>query len=211
MQKKQLTTKENNVFITFEGIDACGKSTQAKLLSEFLEHKGYDVLLTKEPGGTDVGRKIMQIVLDSNNVNIDINTEILLYAADRIQHIKELLIPALQQGKVVISDRYIDSSYAYQGVIAGKKPVYEANNEAANLLTPDLTILIITPVEECLGRLVDRKKLDRIESRGISYQKAVEAAFLGGITGHHKVIYTSGKSISEVHELIKKIVLEKMK
>lgn len=196
------------MFITFEGIDACGKSTQAKLLSEFLEHKGYDVLLTKEPGGTSIGRKITQIVLDSNNVNIDINTEILLYAADRIQHVKELLIPALQQGKVVISDRYIDSSYAYQGFTQeSKKLVYEANNVGINLLTPDLTILFITPVEECMRRLALKNK-DRMESKDISFFKGVESRFLSNTTSHHAIIYCGTKSVQEIHDEVINIFLK---
>lgn len=198
------------MFITFEGIDCCGKSTQAFLLKEYLESLGKNVLLTKEPSGTEIGRKITQIILDTNNSNIDINTEILLFAADRVQHIKEVIIPSLQEGKIVISDRYIDSSYAYQGFVAGKKAVFEANNIAQNLVTPDLTILMITPVDECMAR-VKSKKPDRIESKDISYFKGVEKEFLGNITGHHKVVYCAGKSIEEIHEHIKHVVMDKIR
>jgi len=114
--------KSNNIrgaFITLEGGDGSGKSTQLKLLTEYLQSNGYDCVFTREPGGTAISEKIREIILDGNNAEEADETEALLYAAARAQLVKELIIPSIEQGKIVVCDRYIDSSVAYQGYARG--------------------------------------------------------------------------------------------
>ena len=103
------------LFITFEGVDGCGKSTQLKFLGEYLAEKGYDLLYTREPGGCEISEKIRSLLLDVDNAAMDSKTEALLYAAARAQHVAQIIKPALEAGKIVLCDRFIDSSIAYQG------------------------------------------------------------------------------------------------
>jgi dTMP kinase len=160
-------------FISFEGIDGSGKSTQINKLKEFLEQNGYDVLLTREPGGTKISEKIRNIILDADNKEMTDMTEAFLYAASRAQIVEEVIKPAIDSGKIVICDRYVDSSIAYQG--DGRKLgdfVEVINSYAVQNIMPDLTVFM--KVEPTIGndRISNREK-DRIELEAQDFHMAV--------------------------------------
>lgn len=170
-------------FITFEGVEGSGKTTQIKLLAEKLEKKGYEVFLTREPGGTRLGEKIRDLLLDPDNIDMDDRAEILLYAADRAQHVSEKIIPALEAGKIVLADRYIDSNIAYQGY--GRKldmeMVKSINEWVIRKRWPDLTFLLDIDVKIGLERarnLTDDKKGDRLEQEIITFYRNIREGYL---------------------------------
>ncbi|MGM0420578.1 MAG: dTMP kinase [Bacillota bacterium] len=170
-------------FITLEGIEGSGKTTQQKNISSYLTAQGEKVLLTREPGATRLGEQIRNILLDPDWVEMTSRAEILLYAADRAQHIEEVVRPALAEDKIVISDRYYDSNIAYQGYGRGLdvEMVEQINNWAVSYLTPDLTILFDLPVEVGLSRVYARssdKKGDRLEREKLSFHKRVRRGYL---------------------------------
>lgn len=146
-------------FITFEGIDGCGKSTQAKRVSFFLRKIGIPVILTLEPGGTKIGDNIRKILLDSQNTHISPLTELFLYMADRAQHIKEVIKPSLNQGIWVISDRFYDATLAYQGFGRGIDISFIdlLNKRICGEIKPDITFLMDCPVETALIRVANRR------------------------------------------------------
>jgi dTMP kinase len=164
--------------ITFEGIEGCGKSTLAKELYEYLKSKNYKVIFTREPGGGKLGEKIREILL-SNEFEIPDYSELFLFLASRYDHTKNVIIPRLKEGYIVISDRYMDSTIAYQGY--GRKidlKLLEKLNEIATLgIKPDLTFLIDLPEEISFNRLKD-KVLDRIESEEIEFYKRVRFGYI---------------------------------
>lgn len=164
--------------ITFEGIEGCGKSTLAKELYEYLKSKNYKVIFTREPGGGKLGEKIREILL-SNEFEIPDYSELFLFLASRYEHTKNVIIPKLKEGYIVISDRYMDSTIAYQGY--GRKinlKLLEKLNEIATLgIKPDLTFLIDLPEEISFNRLKD-KILDRIESEEIEFYKRVRFGYI---------------------------------
>ncbi len=163
-------------FITFEGIDGSGKSTQVELLSRRLEVLSIDHLIVREPGGTDVGEKIREILL-SKGVKMTARTEFLLYSASRANLTEKIIIPALREGKIVISDRYFDSSTAYQGFGRGIEMEYVdvINRFATFGLMPDITFIIDVRIETS----IERKNLrDRIESEGLEFLERVKKAYL---------------------------------
>ncbi|MBO8433846.1 MAG: dTMP kinase, partial [Tyzzerella sp.] len=132
------------LFITIEGTDGAGKSTQIELLKKYLEDRGKDVLVTREPGGTPISEKIRDIILDRENSEMSSITEALLYASSRAQHVSEKIKPALAEGKIVICDRFVDSSIAYQSVARGlsTKLIEDINKYAVDGLTPDITLYL---------------------------------------------------------------------
>ena len=134
----------NNMFITLEGIEGSGKTTQIKNIVEFLENKGYDCVVTREPGGTKIGEKIRSILLDPKNRNMEPACELLLYLSDRVQHIKELINPALSEGKTIICDRFFDATLVYQGYARGLSIdlIIKLHEMIAYGLKPDITILL---------------------------------------------------------------------
>jgi len=142
------------MLITLEGIEGSGKTTQIGFIAEYLENKGHDCILTKEPGGTQIGENIRSILLDPANTNIDAMTELLLYAADRVQHIKELIEPHITSGKTVICDRFHDSTTVYQGVTRGLDVNLIQNLHKLVLegLLPDITLVLDLPAEVGLAR-----------------------------------------------------------
>jgi dTMP kinase len=167
----------SGLFITFEGPDGSGKSTQINLLSEYLVEKGKDALITREPGGTRIGDKIRELLLDPSNSEMDDRTEMFLYAASRAQHVSEVIKPALEAGTMVISDRFVDSSYVYQGGARGLgEAVTEINKYAIDGCEPDVTFLLILDPEISQQRMENRSQ-DRIEAEGISYQSKVTEAY----------------------------------
>lgn len=168
------------MFITFEGGDGSGKSTQASLLAKRLGDEGYDVLQTREPGGTEVGLEIRELVLHHRG-DIVPRAEALLYAADRAHHIATVVRPALEAGTIVIQDRYLDSSIAYQGV--GREldaaSIRELSLWATEGLLPDLTVLLDMDETDARARLdAANKRFDRLEAQGPEFHARVRTAFL---------------------------------
>ncbi len=168
------------LFITFEGPDGAGKTTQVQAFVENLKSRGFDVLLTREPGGTPISDKIRGLILDPAHKEMADTTEVLLYAASRAQHVQEKVIPALEKGTIVVCDRFVDASIAYQGYGLGvsAKKVEHINRFATGGLVPDRTYLLDVPVEEGKKRLQARSGLDRIEQKGEAYHERVREGFL---------------------------------
>ena len=164
-------------FISFEGVDGSGKSTQIKKLYEFFTAKGYEVVLTREPGGTDIGEKIREIILDKSNVDMAYMTEALMYAASRAQHVTEVIAPAVEAGKIVICDRFVDSSIAYQGCGRQRGDCVEIINRCAvNGCMPDITFLMKVRPDVSSSRMKDRE-LDRIEMENMEFYKRVSKGY----------------------------------
>ena len=165
-------------FISFEGGDGSGKSTQIRILREFLEERGYDVILTREPGGTPISEKIRSIILDKANSEMDDMTEALLYAAARAQLVSQIIRPALEEGKVVICDRFVDSSMAYQAYARGLgDSVKTINAFAVGDCMPDLTILLKVNPQVGSSRIGNRER-DRIELASSDFHKKVYEGYL---------------------------------
>ena len=155
----------NPIFITLEGIEGSGKSTNIKVINDYLDNKNIDYINTREPGGSDVGDHLRDILLNTEK-KLSNETELLLMLADRVNHIETLINPSLNNGITVISDRYMDSSYAYQG--GGREMGLSNIRKIAdnlNIIQPNLTLLFDLPVEMALERARSRSKLDRFESR----------------------------------------------
>lgn len=170
------------LFITFEGPDGAGKTTQIKMLEEYLLAKGKKVKLTREPGGTKISEGIRGLLLDANNKGMVDRTELLLYAASRAQHVDELIAPAVEEGQVVICDRFYDSTLAYQGYGRGIdiSLIEQLNLIATKGINPDLTILLDIDVNKGLSRVQSQRgsALDRLEGEKIEFHEKVRAGFL---------------------------------
>lgn len=166
-------------FIVFEGTEGAGKSTQQALLVASLQRAGWRVVATREPGGTDVGRQIRRLLLHPDNCAILAETEALLYAADRAQHVREVIRPALAGGEAVVCDRYVDSSRAYQSAGRGlpAETVDALQEVATGGLMPDLRILLDLPVEIGLERRRASAEVDRIDAEHRSFHERVRTAF----------------------------------
>lgn len=169
---------ENGFFIALEGGDGAGKSTQAEALAEWIRAKGHEVVLTREPGATPVGKRLRSILLDVSSAGLSHRAEALLYAADRAEHVDTVVRPALERGAVVISDRYIDSSVAYQGAGRDLSPteIARINRWATNGLVPHLTVLLDVPPETARERFTEAP--DRLESEPAEFHARVRAGFL---------------------------------
>lgn len=173
--------RRQGLFIAFEGGDGAGKSTQAARLADSLESVGYKVLRTREPGGTPIGEKLRSLVLDHGNGTIDARTEALMFAASRAAHASQVIIPALESGVVVITDRYIDSSVAYQGAgrNLGTEGVRQLNEWATEGLWPDLTVLLdVEPEHGRERRTAGAAVEDRLESEPDDFHARIRNAFL---------------------------------
>jgi dTMP kinase len=191
------------IFIVFEGGEGIGKSTQSKLLKEWLEQEGESVVLSREPGGTDLGVEIRKILLSHSTGEISPRAEALLYAADRAHHVFSVIRPALASGQVVISDRYFDSSIAYQGAGRVLEPgeVARISRWATESLFPTLTIIIDLPAEIGLGRL---KSKDRLESQPIAFHERVRQEFLqlAALDPERYLIVNGNQTIDDIHTAI---------
>lgn len=167
-------------FITFEGCEGSGKSTQIRLLSEYLDKSGAQYIVTREPGGSVIAERIRKIILDKDNDGMSDECEALLYAAAREQHLKDIVIPALNAGKLVICDRYLHSSLAYQGVARGlgERYVESINVHAAEKFAPDLTVFLNISPEDAFSRKHGADKNDRMEMQGLEFHKRVYSGYL---------------------------------
>ncbi|GAA5226092.1 hypothetical protein GCM10025778_06230 [Paeniglutamicibacter antarcticus] len=181
----QLETQNAGRFIVFEGGDGAGKSTQAAMLADTLRSNGHTVLLTREPGGTQIGEKIRALVLDHGQGTVDARTEALMYAAARAAHVEQVIRPALAAGTMVICDRFVDSSLAYQGIgrALGEDAVRLINDFATGGLCPDLTVLLdVSPADGRSRRTVgaDGAPLveDRLESEPDEFHSRIRDAFI---------------------------------
>ncbi|MBQ6655569.1 MAG: dTMP kinase [Erysipelotrichaceae bacterium] len=170
---------EKGLFITLEGCEGSGKTTAAKTVSRKLTEDGFDVLYTREPGGIDIAEQIRRVILDINNTAMDERTEALLFAASRRQHLVEKVIPALEQGKIVICDRFIDSSLAYQGYARGigMDNVMKINEFAIDKHMPDLTVYFAIDPEDGLKRLTGRDEINRLDVEKVNFHKKVQEGY----------------------------------
>lgn len=164
---------KQGIFITLEGPDGSGKSTQIQYIKEYFEENGMPCVFTREPGGTAIGEKLRAIILDRDNSEMSSMTEALLYAASRAQHVEELIKPALAEGKAVVCDRFIDSSIAYQGYGRGLgEPVRIINELAVDGCLPDVTFLMVLSPEEGKSRIGGRSQ-DRLEQEKLEFHNRV--------------------------------------
>ncbi|MEG1528200.1 MAG: dTMP kinase [Clostridia bacterium] len=168
-----------NKFITIEGCEGVGKTMQTKMLKQYCEQNNLNILFTREPGGSRVAEKIRQIILDANNAEICDLCEAFLYASSRAQHLNEIIVPALNQGKTVICDRFVDSSYAYQGIARGLglEKVRLLNSIAIGEYMPQYTIFLDLAPELAFARKGGVDKRDRIEVQNAEFHKKVYSAY----------------------------------
>jgi dTMP kinase len=197
-------------FISFEGIEGTGKSTHTRMAAEYLRGKGYRVVQTMEPGGTKISLGIRELLLSPENKEMDHVTELLLYNAARVQHIKEVIRPALDTGAVVITDRFSDSTVAYQGHARGidLKLIDSLDKIATGGLRPDITILLNIDTETGLARNKALNKIDRLELEDISFHERVRKGFIR-IAAHEpervKIVDCS-EGVEKVHRTVMKII-----
>ena len=170
------------LFVTIEGVEGCGKTTIGKMIVDKLISDGYEVIYTREPGGIEIAEQIRKVILDVNNTNMDARTEALLYAASRRQHLVEKVIPALKENKVIICDRFVDSSLAYQGHARGLgiEKVYDINKFAIDTVMPDLTLLFDLDPKLGLERINANKnrEVNRLDLEKLEFHKLVREGFL---------------------------------
>lgn len=198
---------KKGLFITFEGADGCGKTTQMKLLADYLKSQGLEVVLTREPGGKGLGEKVREILLNYDGEVSD-RCESFLFLADRAQNIDIIVNPAVEQGKIVLCDRHIDSTVAYQGYGRGLDldRIKMLNNLATNGKKPDLTIVFDIDVETSMKRVGSEK--DRMESAGIEFHNKVRNGYLeiAKEEPDRIKVVDACKTIEEVFEEVKEII-----
>ena len=204
-----MTEKKKGLFITFEGADGCGKTTQLNLLAEFLRKKGFEVVITREPGGKGLGEKIRDILLNYEG-DVSANCEAFLFLADRAQNIDITVKPAIKAGKIVLCDRHTDSTIAYQGYGRGVDLTQAKmlNNIATSGVTPDLTFVFDIDVETSMSRVGKNK--DRMESAGIEFHEKVKKGYLeiAKQEPERVKVINSKNSIENIFEQVKKIMVD---
>lgn len=190
------------LFISFEGNDGSGKSSTVKAVYDELVKRGYDVIVTREPGGSKIAEKIRTVILDNDNTGMDDRTESLLYAASRREHIVKTIKPALALNKIVLCDRYVDSSLAYQGYARniGIEEVYQMNMYATEGLLPDLTIFVAADPEIGIERIKkNARELDRLEHEAIEFHKKVYQGYLEVVKKFpNRIVKVNGEQQLEV-------------
>ena len=194
------------IFITIEGPDGSGKSTQIELLKGYLEKKGYDSVVTREPGGTKISEAIREIILNPDYKEMSYMTELLLYAAARAQLVNQIIRPALEDGKAVICDRFVESSAVYQGIGRGLgvATVYEVNNYALGEVKPKLTIFMDLDAEDGLKRKRNQTTLDRMEQEDIEFHRRVVEGYrkLADLYPERIVPIDATLGVEEIHNKI---------
>ncbi|MCD6254657.1 MAG: dTMP kinase [Deltaproteobacteria bacterium] len=197
------------MFITLEGIEGCGKTTQTHLLANWLRENKFSVVLTYEPGDTDLGNSIRSLILDSH-IDLSPNTELFLYLADRIEHVRKVIKPALKGGKIVLCDRYHDATIVYQGYGRGISTEFiKSCFDFLDFPLPDLTLLLDCPVEIGLSRIKGRR-WNRLEKEGIDFHRRVRKGYLNLAKEEEKriKIIDATRPIHLIQEDIRKIVKE---
>ena len=200
----------SGLFITFEGTDGSGKTTQIKLLEKYLKDKGFYVMCTREPGGNPISEKIREIIIDKENTEMTSVTEALLYAAARAQHVANDIKPVLNDGGIVISDRFLDSSLVYQGYARGLgiKTVRDINRYAVDGLEPDMTFFLRLKPKDGIDRKRSQHELDRMESEDEKFHTMVYSGYMQLVRRSKKRIYVIDalKSVEDIHaEITQKI------
>jgi dTMP kinase len=208
----RITAFKKGIFISFEGIEGSGKTKQSRLLYEYLRKSGYKVILTGEPGGTQIGLKIRDLLLSVENRKMTPVSELLLYNASRAQHIKEVILPALKKGFIVITDRFIDSTKAYQGYGRGidLKLIEFLEKIVTEDIRPDLTLLLDLDVKIGLKRNRGINKTDRLELEDVKFHKRVREGYLKIAAKKLERIklIDATESIEEIHRKIIGIVMD---
>ena len=202
----------NPLFITLEGIEGSGKSTNIKVINNYLKDKNINYINTREPGGSEVGDQLRNILLNTEK-KLSNQTELLLMLADRVNHIETLIQPNLEKGITVISDRFMDSSYAYQG--GGREMGLDTITkiiDGLNIIQPNLTLLFDLPVEMALERARKRSKLDRFESEDYDFHQRIRETylFLAEEDSERIKIIDASKDIEEVESQVRKILEQKL-
>ena len=198
----------SGLFITMEGTDGAGKTTQINRIAQYFEDKGYKEICTREPGGTPISEKIREIIIDKNNTEMTDMTEALLYAAARAQHVEEVILPALKEGDIVISDRFVDSSVVYQGFARsiGERLIKNINKYAVGDLEPDITFFLKLKPEDGLARKREQAELDRLEAEKFSFHQRVYDGYvrLSKRCKNRIQVINALKSVDEIHDEIVK-------
>jgi len=199
--------KNRGLFISFEGIDGCGKTTQIDILAKKLRKEKKRVLLTREPGGTPLAENIRNLILHTFNEKVAKETELLLYAAARAQHVETLIKPNLKSGAIVLTDRFADSTVAYQGGGRNIKAVAieRLNKFATGGLEPDVTFLFDLPVKVAALRMAKgKRKKDRLELEGLAFQEKVRRSFLKIAAAHKKriCIIDASRSVEDQADIV---------
>ena len=202
------------IFISMEGPDGSGKSTQIELIKKYLEEKGYEIIITREPGGTRISEAIREIILNKDYTEMNYMTEALLYASARAQLVSEVIKPAIESGKAVISDRFVDSSAVYQGMARGLgiDNVYKMNEFAIQGMMPDLTIHLDLPASVGIARKKNQAELDRMERESIEFHEMVAEGYrklaaldskrIHSIDATQPVEEINAQIISEIEQLL---------
>ena len=207
--------RQVELFITLEGPDGSGKTTQARLLAEWLRKQGYDVVLTREPGGTHIGDQIRAVLHDPRNTEMDARTEILLYSASRAQHVAQRIRPTLAAGKIVISDRYADSTLAYQGYGRGLdlEILRAITAFATGGLTPDLTLYLdVAPQEGLQRRRLGGEEWNRLDAEALEFHRRVRAGYMELVRQEPErwAVIDGARSVEEVQAEIRALVQAKL-
>ncbi len=206
---------KKGMLISFEGGEGSGKTVQIKLLADWLRERGCQVLITREPGGTVIGEQIRAVLLNPKNIGMAFTTEVLLFQAGRAQLYRELILPSLRAGKVVLSDRGRDSSLVYQGMVRGfgEKLIERLNNFATQNTYPELTIYLDVPVEIGLKRRNGTGKMDRLDMEKKDFHQKVREGYLKLVKAndHRRWFkFDATQSIEAIHQAIIKLVEEKL-
>ncbi len=202
------------MFITLEGPDGSGKTSQIPALEEFLRQKGYDVLVTREPGGTDVGDQIRDVLMNLKNTAIVPRTEILLFQAARAQHVEEVIRPALARGQIVICDRFGDSTLAYQGYGHGTDldELRYLVNYATGGLKPDLTLFLDVPIREGLARKVNQSEWNRLDNYAETFHRRVHQGYMALVSAEPDrwCVVDATRNKDEVQQAMREAILDRL-